>query len=70
VAPDGEVFVLGDNLPRPSIPSVPHVPLAGVQAIARQVWFSSRRGEGVPWGRIGALLESIRFGGCCLVRRP
>jgi hypothetical protein len=32
------------------------VPLADVQAIARQVCSSSRRGEGVRWGRIGTLL--------------
>lgn len=42
----------------PTTPPQPAtVPLADIQAVARQVWFSSQRGEGVRWGRIGTLLR-------------
>jgi signal peptidase I len=56
--PDGQVFVLGDNRAA-AVDSrrFGTVPLADIQAVARQVWFSSHRGEGVRWGRIGTLLR-------------
>jgi signal peptidase I len=58
VVPDGQVFVLGDNRAA-AVDSrrFGTVPLADIQAVARQVWFSSHRGEGVRWGRIGTLLR-------------
>lgn len=58
VVPDGQVFVLGDNRDA-AVDSrrFGTVPLADIQALARQVWFSSHPGEGVRWRRIGALLE-------------
>jgi signal peptidase I len=58
VVPDGQVFVLGDNRGA-AVDSrrFGTVPLADIQAVARQVWFSSHRGEGVRWGRIGTLLR-------------
>ena len=58
VVPDGQVFVLGDNRDA-AVDSrrFGTVPLADIQALARQVWFSSHPGEGVRWQRIGALLE-------------
>ena len=56
--PDGQVFVLGDNRAA-AVDSrrFGTVPLADIQAVARQVWFSSHRGEGIRWGRIGTLLR-------------
>jgi signal peptidase I len=58
VVPDGQIFVLGDNRAA-AVDSrrFGTVPLADIQAVARQVWFSSHRGEGVRWGRIGTLLR-------------
>lgn len=58
VVPDGQVFVLGDNRAA-ALDSrrFGTVPLADIQAVARQVWFSSHRGEGVRWGRIGTVLR-------------
>jgi signal peptidase I len=58
VVPDGQVFVLGDDRAE-AVDSrrFGTVPLADIQAVARQVWFSSHRGEGVRWGRIGTLLR-------------
>ena len=58
VVPDGQVFVLGDNRAA-AVDSrrFGTVRLADIQAVARQVWFSSHRGEGVRWGRIGTLLQ-------------
>jgi signal peptidase I len=58
VVPDGQVFVLGDNRAA-AVDSrrFGTVPLADIQAVARQVWFSSHRGDGVRWGRIGTLLR-------------
>ncbi len=58
VVPDGQVFVLGDNRAA-AVDSrrFGTVPLVDIQAVARQIWFSSHRGEGVRWGRIGTLLR-------------
>ena len=58
VVPDGQIFVLGDNRAA-AVDSrrFGTVPLADIQAVARQVWFSSHRGDGVRWGRIGTLLQ-------------
>lgn len=56
--PAGHVFLMGDNRAA-AVDSrrFGSVPLSDVIGIARQVWFSSRRGEGVRWNRIGGLLK-------------
>jgi signal peptidase I len=58
IVPEGQVFVLGDNRAA-ALDSrrFGTVPLADIEAIARQVWFSTHRGDGVRWSRIGKVLE-------------
>ena len=56
--PNGQVFVLGDNRSA-ALDSrrFGSVPLSDVLGIARQVWFSSKSGEGVRWNRVGRILK-------------
>ena len=58
IVPDGQVYVLGDNRAA-ALDSrrFGTVPLADIEAIARQVWFSAHRGDGVRWSRIGKVLQ-------------
>lgn len=58
VVPDGRVFVLGDNRTASlDSRSFGTVPLADIQAVARQIWFSAHPSDGVRWARIGHLLQ-------------
>jgi len=58
VVPDGRVFVLGDNrVATVDSRTFGTIPLADVKGVARQVWFSTGRTEGVRWRRIGRLLD-------------
>ncbi|MGA7741710.1 MAG: signal peptidase I [Polyangia bacterium] len=58
VVPNAQVFVLGDNRGS-SIDSRQFgvVPVADVKAVARQVLFSYRAGEGLRWSRLGKTIE-------------
>jgi signal peptidase I len=58
IVPAGQVFVLGDNRAA-AVDSrrFGTVPMTDIVAIARQVWFSGHRSDGVRWGRIGKVLE-------------
>ncbi|MEO7035445.1 MAG: signal peptidase I [Polyangiaceae bacterium] len=57
VVPDGQVLVLGDNRSA-SVDSrrFGTVPVADVEGIARQVWFSVSARDGVRWSRLGKVL--------------
>ena len=58
VVPNAQIFVLGDNRGA-SVDSSTFgvVPVADVKAVARQVLFSYRAGEGFRWSRLGKIIE-------------
>ncbi|HEY3666245.1 MAG TPA: signal peptidase I [Polyangiaceae bacterium] len=57
VVPDGQVLVLGDNRSA-SVDSrrFGTVPVSDIKGIARQIWFSASKRDGVRWGRLGKVL--------------
>jgi signal peptidase I len=58
VVPNAHIFVLGDNRGA-SVDSREFgvVPMADVKAVAKQVLFSYRAGEGLRWNRLGKIIE-------------
>jgi signal peptidase I len=56
--PPGQALVLGDNRSRSKdTREFGTVPLQDITGKARQVWLSLEPGQGVRWGRLGAVIE-------------